>query len=96
MIFARFPDRAKTAAMCMAAVQQDGRLLKFVPPELRSQEICEIAVGENPAAEKYTYSQRKKVKQFDLSALIRDYTEKAGKMNRTHDTRVKKEHNERT
>ena len=38
--FLTFAEKSKTVEMSLAAVRQDGRLLSFVPHEMRTREVC--------------------------------------------------------
>lgn len=41
------PDDLKTTEVCLAAVRQSGRDLRFVPDALKTAEICAEAVRQN-------------------------------------------------
>ena len=41
------PDELKTEALCIAAVQQNGKTLEFVPDALKTEELCLAAVQQD-------------------------------------------------
>ena len=57
----------KDEQLCLLAVQQIGDALQWVPPELRTIEICRVALSNDPAALEYTiYDQQL---SFDMADL---------------------------
>ena len=49
------PENELTEELCMNAVRIDGRSLQYVPPHMRSREMCLTAVGNNCHALAHVY-----------------------------------------
>ena len=63
-------DRLMTDEICKLAVQQNGNVLQFIKPTLRSDEICKLAVQQNGNALQFVINQTSEICKLAVSKDI--------------------------